>query len=425
EDTPDQRQATRDVKRDMESRRPMDRLLCGDVGYGKTEIAIRAAFKAAQDGRQVAVLAPTTILAEQHLHTFRQRLAGYPIRIEALSRFRPQKEQDTILAALAAGQVDIIVGTHRVIEPDVLFHNLGMLIIDEEQRFGVKQKERLKELRRNIDVLTLTATPIPRTLHFSLTGLRDLTLLQTPPRDRMPIITHVLPWVDEVIEDALRRELDRGGQVFFVHNRVQSLGIIAEQLKRLVPDDTIAIAHGQMPPAELDRAMREFLDGRASILLTTSIIENGLDVPTANTLIVDRADYFGLAQLYQIRGRVGRSHHRAYCYLLVPEGVSDDAEKRLRILEHYTELGSGYHIAMKDLELRGAGNLLGAEQSGFVTAVGLDTYTRLLEDTIKRMKGDVTAEREPADVTLEGAAYLPDEYIVDAAQKLHLYRRLS
>jgi transcription-repair coupling factor (superfamily II helicase) len=425
EDTPDQRQATQDVKRDMESRRPMDRLLCGDVGYGKTEIAIRAAFKAAQDGRQVSVLAPTTILAEQHLHTFRERLAGYPVRIEALSRFRPQKEQDRILAALADGQVDIIVGTHRVIESDVLFRNLGMLIIDEEQRFGVKQKERLKELRKNIDVLTLTATPIPRTLHFSLTGLRDLTLLQTPPRDRMPIITHVLPWVDEVIEDALRRELDRGGQVFFVHNRVQSLGIIAEQLKRLVPDAVIAIAHGQMPPAQLDHAMREFLDGRAQILLTTSIIENGLDVPTANTLIVDRADYFGLAQLYQIRGRVGRSHHRAYCYLLVPEGVNEDAEKRLRILEHYTELGSGYHIAMKDLELRGAGNLLGAEQSGFVTAVGLDTYTRLLEDTIKRMKGTVSAEREPTDVTLEGAAYLPDEYIVDAAQKLHLYRRLS
>jgi transcription-repair coupling factor (superfamily II helicase) len=425
EDTPDQRQATLDVKRDMESRRPMDRLLCGDVGYGKTEIAIRAAFKAAQDGRQVAVLAPTTILAEQHLHTFRQRLAGYPIRIEALSRFRTQKEQDQILAALAAGQVDIIVGTHRVIEPDVLFRNLGLLIIDEEQRFGVKQKERLKELRKNIDVLTLTATPIPRTLHFSLTGLRDLTLLQTPPRDRMPIITHVLPWVDEVIEDALRRELDRGGQVFFVHNRVQSLGIIAEQIRRIVPDAQVVIAHGQLPPAELDHVMREFLEARAQILLTTSIIENGLDVPTANTLVVDRADYFGLAQLYQIRGRVGRSHHRAYCYLLVPEGISEDAEKRLRILEHYTELGSGYHIAMKDLELRGAGNLLGAEQSGFVTAVGLDAYTRLLEDTIRRMKGDVTVQREPTEVTLEGAAYLPDDYIVDAAQKLHLYRRLS
>ncbi|CAN5612695.1 transcription-repair coupling factor [soil metagenome] len=426
EDTPDQRQATLDVKRDLESRRPMDRLLCGDVGYGKTEIAIRTAFKAAQDGRQVAVLAPTTILAEQHLRTFRERLAGYPIRIESLSRFRTAREQDAILAALAAGQVDIIVGTHRVIEPDVTFRNLGMLIIDEEQRFGVKQKERLKELRKNIDVLTLTATPIPRTLHFSLTGLRDLTLLQTPPRDRMPIITHVLPWVDEVIEDAMRRELDRGGQVFFVHNRVQSLGIIAQQLRQLVPDATIAIAHGQMPPSELDAQMREFLEGRAQVLLTTSIIENGLDVPSANTLIVDRADYFGLAQLYQIRGRVGRSHHRAYCYLLVPEGVSEDAEKRLRILEHYTELGSGYHIAMKDLELRGAGNMLGAEQSGFVSAIGLDTYTRLLEDTIRRMKaGDVDTKREPTDVTIEGAAFLPDEYIEDAAQKLHLYRRLS
>jgi transcription-repair coupling factor (superfamily II helicase) len=425
EDTPDQRQATADVKQDMQSRRPMDRLICGDVGYGKTEIAVRAAFKAIQDGRQVAVLAPTTILAEQHLHTFRQRLAGYPVRIEAISRFRTAAEQQQILAALAGGGVDIMIGTHRLIEPDVAFHNIGLLIIDEEQRFGVKQKERLKELRKSIDVLTLTATPIPRTLHFSLTGLRDLTLLQTPPRDRMPIITHVLPWVDEVIEDAMRRELDRGGQVFVVHNRVQSLGIVAEQLRQLVPDATIAVAHGQMPPHELDLQMRQFLEGRAQVLLTTSIIENGLDVPTANTLIVDRADYFGLAQLYQIRGRVGRSHHRAYCYLLVPEGVSEEAEKRLRILEHYTELGSGYHIAMKDLEMRGAGNLLGAEQSGFVSQVGLDTYTRLLEDTIKRMKGDVSVDREPTDVTLEGAAYLPDDYITDAAQKLHLYRRLS
>jgi transcription-repair coupling factor (superfamily II helicase) len=425
EDTPDQRQATADVKQDMQSRRPMDRLICGDVGYGKTEIAVRAAFKAIQDGRQVAVLAPTTILAEQHLHTFRQRLAGYPVRIEAISRFRTAPEQQQILAALAGGEVDIMIGTHRLIEPDVTFRNIGLLIIDEEQRFGVKQKERLKELRKSIDVLTLTATPIPRTLHFSLTGLRDLTLLQTPPRDRMPIITHVLPWVDEVIEDAMRRELDRGGQVFVVHNRVQSLGIVEEQLRQLVPDATIAVAHGQMPPHELDLQMRKFLEGRAQVLLTTSIIENGLDVPTANTLIVDRADYFGLAQLYQIRGRVGRSHHRAYCYLLVPEGVSEEAEKRLRILEHYTELGSGYHIAMKDLELRGAGNLLGAEQSGFVTQVGLDTYTRLLEDTIKRMKGDVSVDREPTDVTLEGAAYLPDDYITDAAQKLHLYRRLS
>jgi transcription-repair coupling factor (superfamily II helicase) len=425
EDTPDQRQATADVKRDMEARRPMDRLICGDVGYGKTEIAIRAAFKAALDGRQVAVLAPTTILAEQHAHTFRQRLAGYPIRVEAISRFRSIRDQQEILSGLADGRIDIVIGTHRLLEPDVVFRSLGMLIIDEEQRFGVKQKERLKELRRNIDVLTLTATPIPRTLHFSLTGLRDLSLLRTPPRDRMPIITHVLPWVDEVIEDAMRRELDRGGQIFFLHNRVQSLPAIAERVRRLVPDAAITAAHGQMPAAELESHMRSFLHGEADVLVTTSIIENGLDVPSANTLIVDRADMFGLAQLYQIRGRVGRSHHRAYCYLLVPETVTEDAEKRLRILEHYTELGSGYHIAMKDLELRGAGNLLGAEQTGFVTAIGLDTYTRLLEETIRRMKDGDQPAREPADVTMEGAAYLPDEYIADPAQKLHLYRRLS
>ncbi|MGH7505145.1 MAG: DEAD/DEAH box helicase, partial [Longimicrobiales bacterium] len=295
EDTPDQRQATADVKRDLESRHPMDRLLCGDVGYGKTEVAVRTAFKAVQDGRQVAVLAPTTILVEQHLHTFRQRLAGYPVRIEALSRFRTQREQQRILTAIASGEVDIVIGTHRLVEPDVVFKNLGILVVDEEQRFGVKQKERFKELKHNLDVLALTATPIPRTLHLSLTGLRDLSLLQTPPRDRMPIITHVLPWVEEVLEDAIRRELDRGGQVFFVHNRVQSIGIVAESVRRVVPDAAVAVAHGQLPPAELDRVMRRFLEGEVQVLVTTSIIENGLDVPTANTLIVDRADYFGLA----------------------------------------------------------------------------------------------------------------------------------
>ncbi|NJD11757.1 MAG: transcription-repair coupling factor, partial [Gemmatimonadetes bacterium] len=425
EDTPDQRQATADLKRDMESRRPMDRLLCGDVGYGKTEIAIRAAFKAVQDDRQVAVLAPTTILVEQHVHTFRQRLAGYPVKIESLSRFRSAKEQDAIIARLASGQVDIVIGTHRLLEPDVVFKNLGMLVIDEEQRFGVKQKERFKELKQNLDVLALTATPIPRTLHLSMTGLRDLSLLQTPPRDRMPVITHVLPWVDEVIEDAILRELDRGGQVFFLHNRVQSIRAVAEQVHRLVPDARVAVAHGQLPPHELDEVMGRFLDGTVDILVTTAIIENGLDVPSANTLIVDRADQFGLSQLYQIRGRVGRSHHRAYCYLLLPESVNDDAEKRLRILEHYTELGSGYAVALKDLELRGAGNLLGAEQSGFVTAVGLDTYTRLLEDTIRRMKGEVAEELAPTEVGIGGPALLPDDYMPDSAQKLHLYRRLS
>ncbi|HSJ15465.1 MAG TPA: transcription-repair coupling factor [Longimicrobiales bacterium] len=425
DDTPDQRQATADVKRDMESRRPMDRLLCGDVGYGKTEIAIRAAFKAVQDGRQVALLAPTTILAEQHLHTFRERLAGYPVRIESLSRFRSAKEQERIIAGLAAGVVDIVVGTHRLLEPDVVFRNLGLLVTDEEQRFGVKQKERFKELKKHLDVLALTATPIPRTLHLSLTGLRDLSLLRTPPRDRMPVITHVLPWVDEVIQDAILRELDRGGQVFFLHNRVQSINIIAAQVRALVPDARIGIAHGQMPPHQLDTVMARFLDGTIDILVTTAIIENGLDVPSANTLIVDRADQFGLAQLYQIRGRVGRSHHRAYCYLLTPDDVNDEAEKRLRILEHYTELGSGYAVALKDMELRGAGNLLGAEQSGFVSAVGLDTYTRLLEDTIRRMRGEVPADLVATEVSIGGSALLPDGYVADGAQKLHLYRRLS
>ncbi|MCI0433902.1 MAG: transcription-repair coupling factor, partial [Gemmatimonadetes bacterium] len=425
EDTPDQRQATADVKRDLQSRHPMDRLICGDVGYGKTEIAIRAAFKVATEGRQVAVLAPTTILVEQHLHTFTQRLAGYPLRVEAISRFRSDAEQQVILTATAAGQIDILIGTHRLLEADVAFRDLGLLVVDEEQRFGVKQKERLKSLKQNVDVLALTATPIPRTLHLSLAGLRDLSLLQTPPRDRMPIITHVLPWVDEVLEDAIRRELDRGGQIFAVHNRVQTIAGVADRLSRLIPDAELGVAHGQMPSARLESVMRRFLDGRIRILVSTAIIENGLDVPTANTLIVDRADQFGLAQLYQIRGRVGRSHHRAYCYLLVPEGVNDEAERRLRILEHFTDLGSGYAIALKDLEMRGAGNILGARQSGFVHAVGLDTYTRLLEQTIRRIREGGVEPHAPAEISIEGAAFLPDDYIADAAQKLHIYRRLS
>ncbi|MBI4544639.1 MAG: transcription-repair coupling factor [Gemmatimonadetes bacterium] len=426
EDTPDQRQATGDVKRDMESRRPMDRLLCGDVGYGKTEVAIRAAFKAAQEGKQAAVLAPTTILVEQHLHTFRQRLAGYPVRIEALSRFRTPREQQQILAAVAEGRVDILIGTHRLLEPDVVFRDFGLLVVDEEQRFGVRHKETLKELKRNIDVLALTATPIPRTLHLSLAGLRDLSRIETPPRDRMPIITHVVPWVDEILEDALRRELDRGGQVFFVHNRVETIAGIAERVQRLLPHAAVGIAHGQLPATQLDRIMRRFLEGEIQVLVTTAIIENGLDVPTANTLLVDRADQFGLAQLYQLRGRVGRSHHRAYCYLVVPDELTPEAERRLRILEHYTELGSGYAIALKDLELRGAGNILGAEQSGFVHAVGMDTYTRLLDEAIRRLRGERAAERfPPPEVALEGGTYFPDGYVPDASQKLHLYRRLA
>ncbi|HEX6068160.1 MAG TPA: DEAD/DEAH box helicase, partial [Longimicrobiaceae bacterium] len=426
DDTPDQRQATEDVKRDMESPRPMDRLICGDVGYGKTEIAIRAAFKAVQDGKQVAVLVPTTILAEQHLRSFSERLASFPVRIESLSRFRSAKEQREVLAKLERGEVDIIIGTHRLLSPDVAFKEIGLLVVDEEQRFGVKHKERLKQLKQMVDVLTLTATPIPRTLHFSLLGVRDMTLIQTPPRDRQPIITHVLPWSDAVLEDAIRRELDRGGQVFFVHNRVETIATLALRVSRLVPDARIEVAHGQMKERELDEIMRRFVSGEVNVLVATSIIESGLDVPNANTLIVDRADQFGLSQLYQIRGRVGRSHHRAYCYLIIPENVSEDAEKRLRVLEHYTELGSGYGIALKDLELRGAGNILGAEQSGFVYAVGFDTYMRLLEQTIRQIKGDGGAKEHPlTEVSVDGAALIPDEYVADEAQKLHLYRRLA
>ncbi|MEN8376281.1 MAG: transcription-repair coupling factor, partial [Gemmatimonadota bacterium] len=426
EDTPDQRQATVDVKADMQAERPMDRLLCGDVGYGKTEVAVRAAFKAVQDGKQVAMLAPTTILVEQHVHTFAARLADFPVRVKALSRFRTPAEQKRILADLAQGSIDVIIGTHRLLQPDVVFSDLGLIVVDEEQRFGVRHKERLKERKRDVDVLSMSATPIPRTLSMALGGLRDLTLIRTPPRDRMPVLTHVLPWHDEVLEDALRRELDRGGQVFVVHNRVQTIDEVGARVRRLVPGVPVVVAHGQMAGPMLEEAMRRFISGEARVLVATAIIENGLDVPTANTLIVHGADQFGLAQLYQLRGRVGRSHHRAYCYLVVPDGVKEDAERRLRILEHFSELGSGYAIAMKDLELRGGGNILGADQSGFVHAVGLETYTRLLEDAVRRLRDDPDRARHAApEVTLEGTALIPDGYIADASQKLHVYRRLS
>lgn len=426
EDTPDQRKASEDVKRDMISPRPMDRLVCGDVGYGKTEVAIRAAFKAIQDGKQVAVLAPTTILVEQHRHTFEERLADYPVKIGSLSRFRTPKQQKDLLAAVADGGVDIVIGTHRLLSKDVLFKDLGLLIVDEEQRFGVKHKERLKKLRASIDVLTLSATPIPRTLYLSLSGIRDLSLIRTPPRDRMPIFTTVLPWTDQLIAEALHRELDRGGQAFFLHNRIDTIYTIAEEIRTLVPEARAAVAHGQMSGGELDEVMRAFVDGEVDILVCSSIIENGLDVPNANTLIVDRADRFGLAQLYQIRGRVGRSDRRAYCYLIVPDDVTEDAERRLRVLEHYTELGSGYSVAVRDLELRGAGNLLGADQSGFAQQIGLDAYMRLLRKTVERIeKGEEVTEWPEPDVSLDGPAYLPDGYISDSSQKLHLYRRLS
>ena len=426
EDTPDQRKATEDIKRDMEQPRPMDRLLVGDVGYGKTEVAVRATFKAIQGGKQAAVLVPTTILAEQHGRTFGERLADFPVKVEILSRFRTPKEQKQALARLASGETDIVIGTHRLLSKDVVFRDLGLLIVDEEHRFGVKHKERLKELRLEVDVLTLTATPIPRTLHLSLAGLRDLTLIETPPRDRSPVLTFVEPWDDGLIEEALARELDRGGQVFFVHNRIETIDTIAAKVRSLAPRARIGVAHGQLPADSLEKVMQAFVSGEVDLLVTTMIVESGLDVPNANTMIVHDAHRFGLAQLYQLRGRVGRSHRRAYCYLLVPDVVDPDAEERLKVLEHHTDLGAGYRIALKDLELRGAGNLLGSEQSGHAQAVGFDLYMRWLEETVRALRGQgQRATPAPPDVVLDRPAHLPDAYVADDEAKLDLYRRLA
>ena len=427
EDTPDQRKATTDVKGDMESTRPMDRLLVGDVGYGKTEIAVRAAFKAVQSGRQVAVLVPTTILADQHARTFSERLADFPIRVAVLSRFQGAKEQAATLAELAEKKIDIVIGTHRLLSPDVHFADLGLIIVDEEHRFGVKHKERLKQLKLETDVLTLTATPIPRTLHLSLAGLRDMTLMQTPPRDRSPVLTYVEVSDDGLLEEGISRELDRGGQVFFVHNRIETIVAMADHLRRIAPRARIAVAHGQMRERELEEIMHRFVSGEIDILVSTLIVESGLDVPNANTMFVNRADSLGLAQLYQLRGRVGRSHRRAYCYLLVPDtDVDPDAERRLRVLEHHTELGAGYKIALKDMEMRGAGNLLGAEQSGYVHAVGFDLYLRMLDETVERlMRGDKAPRPQPADVSMDIPAYLPDGYIQSHEAKLDVYKRLA
>lgn len=429
EDTPDQRRATTEVKADMEQARPMDRLVVGDVGYGKTEIAVRAAFKAVQAGKQVVVLAPTTILVEQHMRTFGERFADYPVRLSALSRLHSPKEVAATLAEVAAGKVDVLIGTHRLLSPDVVFKDLGMVIVDEEHRFGVDHKERLKKLRLAVDVLTMTATPIPRTLQLSLAGLRDLTLIETPPRDRSPVLTFVEPWDDGLIEEALARELDRGGQVYVVHNRIETLATIAERIKRLAPRARVEHAHGQMKPRQLDDVMRRFVDGAVDILVSTVIVESGLDVPNANTMLVHHAEFFGLAQLYQLRGRVGRSHRRAHCYLIVPDAIDRQAEARLQTLAHHTELGAGYRIALKDLELRGAGNILGVEQSGFAMTVGVDMYLRMLEDTVRALRGGEGEEGgklwPPPEVLLERSAFLPDDYVADDAAKLDVYRRLA
>ncbi|HXV86553.1 MAG TPA: transcription-repair coupling factor [Gemmatimonadales bacterium] len=426
EDTPDQRRASEEVKADLEQARPMDRLLVGDVGYGKTEVALRAAFKTVQGGHQAAMLVPTTILAEQHGRTFRERLAEFPVRVEVLSRFRAAADQRRVLADLKAGRVDIVIGTHRRLSRDVAFHDLALLIVDEEHRFGVRHKERLKALRLEVHVLTLTATPIPRTLHQALSGLRDLSLIETPPRDRSPVLTYVEPWDDELLAEALARELDRGGQAFVVHNRIETIASVAERVRRLAPRARVAVGHGQMPEAELDDVMRRFVAGDVDILVSTMIVESGLDVPNANTMIVHQAHQFGLAQLYQLRGRVGRGHRRAHCYLLVPETVDAQAEYRLEVLERHTDLGSGYRIALRDLELRGAGNLLGAEQSGYAHAVGFDVYMRWLNDAVRAQRGEAAGDAfPPPEVLFDAPAHLPDTYVTDEDAKLDLYRRLA
>ncbi|MDP8903882.1 MAG: transcription-repair coupling factor, partial [Chloroflexota bacterium] len=432
EETADQLRSTAEVKADLERGRPMDRLVVGDVGYGKTEVALRAAFKAIQDGLQVAVLVPTTILAVQHLETFRQRFAAYPISVRMLSRFVPPAEQREIIAGLAAGSVDLVIGTHRLLSKDVRFRDLGLVVVDEEQRFGVAHKERLKQLRTEVHVLTLSATPIPRTLNLALAGVRDLSVIETPPEDRLPIQTRVAEASAGLVRDAVLRELDRGGQVFFVHNRVETIEAQAEQLRRLLPHARVAVAHGQMPEGALERVMLAFARGDYDVLVCTTIIESGLDIPNANTIIIDRADTLGLAQLYQLRGRVGRSSRRAYAYLLYRRRgqLSDVARKRLQAIFNAAELGAGFQIALSDLEIRGAGNILGAEQHGHMAAVGFDLYSRLLARAVEEERalreGRPHAAPRPATVVdLPIDAYLPDDYVPDEPQKLELYRRLG
>ena len=428
EETPDQLQAIHEVLQDMTGDQPMDRLVCGDVGYGKTEVALRAAFKAAMDGKQVAMLVPTTVLAEQHFATFNRRLKSYPLEVRVLSRFKTPAQQRRILAELAQGKVDIIIGTHRLLQKDVVFRDLGLVIVDEEQRFGVRQKEKLKEWRRTVDVLTLTATPIPRTLQLSMGGLRELSLINTPPENRRAIRTYLVRPDKGVIQTAIRRELARGGQVFFVHNRVHNLATWLRQVQALVPEARVAMAHGQMPERELEQVMLRFLSRQVDVLVTTAIIESGLDIPAANTIIINRAQAMGLAQLYQLRGRVGRGRDQAYAYLLVPDEtvLNREAQKRLKALMEFTELGSGFKIALHDLQIRGAGNLLGAAQSGHLAEVGYELYLTLLEQAIREFKGEPPEDSTPdPELRLPVAAYLPEDYVPDVQQRLALYRRLS
>ncbi len=427
EETPDQLKAMAEIKADMEKDRPMDRLLCGDVGYGKTEVALRAAFKAVNDGKQVAVLVPTTLLAQQHFLTFGERLQNYPIRLEMLSRFKSPKERRTIIQELARGQIDIVIGTHRLLQEDVKFRNLGLLVVDEEQRFGVAHKEKIKNLQKNVDVLTLTATPIPRTLHMSLVGIRDTSILQTPPDNRFPVQTYVLKEDPILLREAILREIDRNGQIFFMHNRIAELNNIALYLEQLIPGLSWGIAHGQMKEDELEQIMLDFMEGKFSVLICTSIIENGLDIPNVNTLIVRDANNLGLSQLYQLRGRVGRSNRMAYAYFTYRSNkiLNELSAKRLSAIREFTEFGSGYKIAMRDLEIRGAGNILGAEQHGHIAAVGFDLYCRLLESAIKDIKGEAQESTMEISIDLPLESYLPARYIPDNQQKIDLYRRIA
>ncbi len=427
EETPDQLEAIATIREDLQRERPMDRLLCGDVGYGKTEVAMRAAFKAVDGGYQVAVLAPTTILADQHLETFRKRFAGFPINVEMVSRFRSPQEMRELKKRLSDGKVDILIGTHRLLSKDIQLPKLGLLIVDEEQRFGVAQKERLKQLKKNVHVLAMSATPVPRTLQLSLANVRDLSVIETPPRDRMAVETAILPYSDNLVREAIEAELERGGQVYYVYNRVESIEDRLRKLREIVPDIRVTVGHGQLDEEELSRRMHAFTRGDFDVLLATTIIENGIDIPNVNTMIVHRADRFGLAQLYQLRGRVGRSNQLAYCYFLVPEDrvLSEQARKRLAALREFSDLGAGFRIAARDLEIRGAGNLLGGEQSGHIGAVGIETYLKLLEETVREVRGETVEEAPSVALDLPVPMSIPQDYVDDANLRMELYRKIA
>jgi len=425
--TPDQETAIEDLKRDMEATTPMDRLLCGDVGYGKTEVAMRAAFKAVMDSKQVAVLAPTTVLAYQHFETFRARFAAFPVTIELISRFRSTKEQKEIVRRVESGDIDVIIGTHRLLSKDIAFRNLGLVVVDEEQRFGVAHKERLKQLKKRVDVLTLTATPIPRTLNMSLMGLRDMSVIETPPRDRLAIQTQVVQFSESVVKSAIELELGRGGQVFFIHNRVETIDTVAALVKRLVGEARVTVAHGQMNEKEMEQVMLDFVDYKHDVLVATTIIENGIDIPRANTIIINRADNYGLSQLYQLRGRVGRSNRRAYAYLLIPSEaeLTAIARRRLAAIREFSDLGAGFRIAALDLELRGAGNLLGGEQSGHMDALGFDLYTQMLERTVAELRGEQVEDETSVSINLGVDVSIPEDYVSDMGQRLRTYKRIA